>query len=156
MFDWFDLSAEFYEQFDYGNDKPNVITIALNPKEYYERFIDHSDNEKYKGLKKSTPGMDFDSYYNRLSDLTKYSNEFLTTPNKVEQIEQKRFLVINESMQIKSVSKVQFGQLNDKRFYFSNGLVSLPYAHLYLEALRKEKHKYQDIHKVVQVKKTIF
>ena len=148
VFDRIDLSAEFYEQFNCRNedlrkrvglfeiesiDKPNVITIALNPKEYYERFIDHSDNKKHKGLKKSTPGMDFDSYSTRLSDLTEYSNEFLTKPNKVEQIEQKRFQVINESMQMKSVSKVQFGQLNDKRFYFSNGLVSLPYGHPYLE-----------------------
>ena len=30
-------------------------------------------------------------------------------------MEQKRFQVINESMQMKSVSKVQFGQLNDKK-----------------------------------------
>ena len=107
-----------------------------------------------KGQKKSTPGMDFDSYSNQLSDLTEYSNEFLTTPNKVEQIQQKRFQVIDESMQMKSVSKVQFGQLNDRRFYFSNGLVSLPYGHPYLEELRKEKHKYQDIHKVIQTKKS--
>ena len=103
IFDRFDLSAEFYERFDCRNeklkkrvgffeiesiDKPNVITIVLNPKEYYERFIDHSDNKRHKGLKKSTPGVDFDSYSNRLSDLTEYSNEFLNTPNKVEQIEQ--------------------------------------------------------------------
>ena len=96
----------FYEQFDCRNEnlkkrvgffeiesinKLNLITIALNPKEYYERFIDHSDNKKHKGLKKSTPGMDFDSYSNRLSDLTKYFNEFLYNLNKVEQIEQKRF-----------------------------------------------------------------
>ena len=100
--------------------------------------------------------MDFDSYSTRLSDLTEYSNEFLTKPNKVEQIEQKRFQVINESMQMKSVSKVQFGQLNDKRFYFSNGIISLPYGHPYLEKLRKEKHKYRDIHKVIQRKKDDF
>ena len=99
-------------------DKPNVITIALNPKEYYERFIDDSDNKNHKGFKKSTPGMDFDSYSNRLSDLTEYSNEFLYNLNKVEQIEQKRFQVINKSMQMKSISKVQFGQLNDKNFTF--------------------------------------
>ena len=134
--------------------KPNVIDIALNPKEYYERFFNHSDNKKHEGLKKSTPDLDFDSYSNRLSDLTEYSNKFLTTPNKVEQMEQKRFQVINESMQMKSVSKVQFRQLNDKRFYFSNGLVFLPYGHPYLEELRKEKHKYQDIHKVIQTKKS--
>ena len=161
----------FYEQFDCRNenlkkrvgffeiesiDKPNVITIALNPKEYYERFIDHSDNKKHKGLKKSTPGMDFDSYSNRLSDLTEYSNEFLDNPNNVKQIEQKRFEVKNESVQMKSVSKVQFGQLNDERFHFSNGIISLPYGHRYLEELGKEKHKHRDIHKVIQTKKDDF
>ena len=171
IFDRLDLSAEFYERFDCRNenlkkqvgffeieiiDKPNVITIVLNPKEYYGRFIDHSNNKKHKGLKTSTPGMDFDSYCSQLSDLTKYSNEFLNTPNKVEQIEQKIFQVINESMKMKSVSKVQFGQLNDKKFYFSNGIISLPYGHPYLEKLRKEKHKYRHIHKVIQTKKDDF
>ena len=131
VFDRLDLSEEFYEQFNCRNvaldkrvglleietiDKLNVITIALNLKEYYERFVDHSDNKKHKGLKKSTFGMDFDSYSNRLSDLTEFSNEFFSKPKKVEKIEQKRFQVINESMQMKSASKVQFGQLNDKRF----------------------------------------
>ena len=36
---------------------------------------------------------------------------------------------------MKLVSKVQFGQLNDKIFYFTNGLISLPYGHPYLEKL---------------------
>ena len=60
VFDRLDLSADFWKQFDVQNkklkkqvglfeieniDKPNVITIALNPKEYYERFNDHSDNK---------------------------------------------------------------------------------------------------------------
>ena len=71
---------------------------------------------------------------------------------KLKKIEQKRFQIINESMQMKSVSKVEFGQLNDKRLYFSNGLISLPYGHPYLEDLRKEKHKYRAIHKVIQEK----
>ena len=62
--------------------------------------------------------MDFDSYSNRLTDLTEYFSEFVTKSNPVKQIEQKRFQIINESMRTKSVSKVQFGQLNDKRFYF--------------------------------------
>ena len=128
IFDRLDLSAEFYEQFNCRNtklqkrvglfeieniDKPNVIIIALNPKEYDERFIDHIDNKKHKGFKKSTPDMDFDSYSNCLSDLTEYYGKFLK--KRAQQIEQ-RFQVINESMQMKSVCKVQFGQLNDKRF----------------------------------------
>ena len=141
IFDRLDLSAEFYDQLNCRNEKlkknvglfevenidnANVITIALNPEEYHERFVNHSDNKKHKGIKKSTPDMDFDSYSSRLSDLTEYFNEFLSTINKVKSVEQRRFQVINESMQMKSVSKTQFGQLNDKRFYFANGLVSLP------------------------------
>ena len=121
VFDRLDLSAEFHEQFNCKNealqktveffeieniDKSSVITIAINPKEYYERFIDHSDSKKHKGIKKSTPGMDFDSYSNRLSDLTEYFNEFLTTDNRVETIEQIRFQVNKESMQMKSVNKI--------------------------------------------------
>ena len=129
-------------------NKPNVRTIALNPKEYYERFVDYTDNKKHKGLKKSTPYMDFDSYSNRLSDLTEYYSEFLQKP--VQKIEQKRFQVINKSMQMKSVCKVQFRQLNDKRFYFSNGILSLPYDHPYLEYLREEKIKYRNTHTVIQ------
>ena len=100
--------------------------------------------------------MDSDSYSNRLSDLTEYYSEFLSKPNPVRQIEQKRFQVFNESMQMKSISKVQFGQLNDKRFYFSNGIVSLPYGHPLLENLRKHKDKYRNIHSVIQTKKENF
>ena len=57
---------------------------------------------------------------------------------------------------MKSVSKVQFGQLNDKWFYFSNGLISLLFGHPYLKNLRKEKHKYRAIHKAIQEKKYEF
>ena len=122
IFDRLDLSVEFFEQFNCHNkdlkkqiglfkiesiDKPNIITIALNPKQYYEKFIDHSDNKKHKGVKKATADMDFDSYSPRLSDLTEYYGEFVKpTPKKIEQ---KRFQVIIESMKIKSVCKVQFG-----------------------------------------------
>ena len=59
-------------------------------------------------------------------------------------------------MQMKAVIKIQFGQLNDKRFYFSNGLMSLPYSHSCLEDLRKEKQKYRAIRKIIQDKKYDF
>ena len=68
--------------------------------------------------------MDFDSYSNHLSDLTEYYSEFLQNPNPVQKIEQKIFQDINESMQIKSVYKVQLGQLNDiKDFTFRTDLI---------------------------------
>ena len=142
IFDQIDLSDNFWNQFgvqnkklkkqvglfEIGNiDKSNIITIALNPKEYYEKFNDHSDNKKHKGLKKSTGGMDFDSYSARLANLNEFSKgfskEFFKKPTKIQQ---KRFQVINKSMQMKSVSKVQFGRSNDKRFCFSNGIIWVP------------------------------
>ena len=61
IFDRLDLPAELWEQFDsrykdlkkqvglieiQNIDKPNIITIALNLKEYYECFCDHSGNKK--------------------------------------------------------------------------------------------------------------
>ena len=106
--------------------------------------------KKHKGLKMSTRDMDFDSYSERLADLNKFSTEFFRKPKKIQQ---KRFQIINEYMQMEAVSKVQFGRLNDKRFYFSNGIMSLPYEHPSLENLRKEKQKYMSIQKSIQEKK---
>ena len=57
---------------------------------------------------------------------------------------------------MKLVSLVQFGQLNDQWIYFSNGLISLTFGYPYLENLRKEKHKYRAIHKVIQEKRYEF
>ena len=118
IFDRLDLSDDFWEPFGIQNkklkkqvglseiekiNKPNVITIALNPKEYYELFDHHSGNKKRKRLKKSTRGINFDSYSARLTDLNEFSKEYIEKPKNIEQ---KRFQIINESMQMKSVSKV--------------------------------------------------
>ena len=66
IFDRLDLSEDFWDQFGVqykkfkkqvglfetkSINKVNLIIIALNPKEYYERFDNHSDNKKHKGLK---------------------------------------------------------------------------------------------------------
>ena len=43
-------------------DNANVITISVNPKEYFEKYRDKTVNKKHKGLKKDTPGMNFEAY----------------------------------------------------------------------------------------------
>ena len=171
IFNRLDRSDKYFEQFNARDvtlkkkvgyfeieqiDKDNIITIALNPKEYYERFIDSSFNKKHKGLSKSVRGMDFDSYSSRLSDLTEYFDNFIIKPNQVKRIEQKRFQIKDESMQMTTIHKVQFGQLNDKRFYFPNGITSLPFRHPHLEKVRKQKNKFRNIHKIIQYKKHEF
>ena len=62
--------------------------------------------KKHKGLKKSTCSMDFDSYSGKLADLNEFSREFFRKPKKIQP---KRFQIIKKSMQMKAVSKVQFG-----------------------------------------------
>ena len=81
-------------------------------------------------MKKNSPGMDFEAYSERLATLHKYCFE-----SKPKKIEQKRFQIINDSMQMKSAG------LNDKRFYFHDGIVSLPFGNFLLNKVREEKKK---------------
>ena len=47
-------------------------------------------------------------------------------------------------MQMKSVRKAQFAWLNDKRFYFHDGIVPMPFGHFLLEKTREEKEKHRN------------
>ena len=148
-----ELSDDFWAQFDVQNKKlkkqvglheiesinnPNILTISINPKEYFEKCRDKNINKKHKGLKRDTPGMDFEAYSSRLASL----HEFCDKP-KTNKIKQKRFQIINSSMRMVSVNKTQFAGLNDKRFYFHDGIVSLLFGHYLLEDSRKEKEKFK-------------
>ena len=162
-----DLSDDFWAEFGVQDKKlkkqvglfevenislANIITIAINPKEYREEFENRSNNKKHKGIKKGTSGMDFNSYCSKLCDIIDYFETFYKKKN-TKKITQKRFQVINDTMRMKSVEKIQFGQLNDKRFYFPNGILSLPYGHFQMEEIRKHRSKEKAIHKVVKDKK---
>ena len=46
-------------------------------------------------------------------------------------------------MELVSVEKKRFASLNDKRFYFMGGIVSLPFGHLLLEEVRKLKSNFR-------------
>ena len=37
------------------------ISVAVNPKEYFEKYRDKTVNKKHKGLKRDTPGMNFEA-----------------------------------------------------------------------------------------------
>ena len=50
-------------------DNPNVCTVAVNPKEYFEKFKNNTINKNHKGVRRGTPGMDFESYANRITPL---------------------------------------------------------------------------------------
>ena len=123
--------VSLYEIESIGN--ANIVTIAVNPKEYFEKYKDKSINKKHKGLKKDTPGMHFEAYADRMSlnDLTNL---------KPKNIKQNRFQIKNTETRVQFVSKSQFAGLNDKRFYFYDG-VSMPFGHPLHDNLRKEKKR---------------
>ena len=69
IFERLDLPSEFWSQFDLRNtltekqvglyeiesiDNPNIVTIAVNLKKYFEKYWDKSFSKKHKGLKKDT------------------------------------------------------------------------------------------------------
>ena len=52
-----------------------------------------------------------------------------------------------------SVNKAQFAILNDKRYYFSDGILSLPFGHPPLPKLRDYKKSLPKIHTVIKEEK---
>ena len=46
-----------------------MVTVAVNPKEYYESFKCKNVNKKHKGLRKGAPGMDFQGYSKRINSI---------------------------------------------------------------------------------------
>ena len=129
IFERLDISDDFWKEynvqdkskqkvmglFDIENiNNPNVSTIAVNPKEYFEKFKNRAINKKHKGVRRDTKGMDFERYANRIKDLR------LDLKNKVEKekVVQKRLQVKNTEMIMTSCDKVKFAQLNDKILFF--------------------------------------
>ena len=95
-------------------DNPNICTIAVNPKEYFEQFKDKNINKKHKGVRKNTKGMDFQRYADRIKDLR------LDLKSNIcqEKVVQKRLQVKNTEMIMTSSNKVKFAQINDKKILF--------------------------------------
>ena len=128
-------------------NNPNIVTIAVNPKEYFEILRNKAINKKHKGVKKSTPGMNYEAFASRIMDLKEYSY----AEKLPKTIKQKRFQIKNTSMQMKTVTRKQFAGLNDKRFYFNDkrfdGITSLPFGHFLLAEIRQHKKQYKKIHK---------
>ena len=142
-----DTSDDFYTQFLCQNkkikkkvglyevesiDNANIVTIAVNPKEYFEVFRNEAINKKHKGVKISTPGMNFEAFASRIMDLKEYSY----AEKLPRTVKQKRFQIKNTSMQMKTVTRKQFAGLNNKRFYFTDGITSLPFGHFLLAEIR--------------------
>ena len=89
IFERLDLSNEFWSQFyvrDTSTEKqvglyeirsignPNIVTITVNPKQYFEKYRDKIFNEKLKVLKRDTIGMHFEAYPDTVISLNDFTN----------------------------------------------------------------------------------
>ena len=164
ILDRLDVSDNFWKQFNVQKsstkkqmglfeiesiDNQNICTIAVNPKEYFEKFKDRNINKKHKGIRRDTVGMDFERYASRIKDLRFDLNSNV----EEETVVQKRLQIKNTEMIMTSVGKVKFARLNDKRYYFSDGIVSFPFGHPLLEELREYKKSLTEIHKSIEKEK---
>ena len=84
--------------------------------------------------------MDFESYANRITPLRSLDCQ----KDERKKIIQKMLQVKNTNMITTSVNKVKFASLSDKRYYFSDGIVSLPYGHPLLKEVREYKKSLPD------------
>ena len=159
-----DTSHEFFERFKCRNkatkkkvglyegesiDNQNMITLAINPKEYYEVFKSKEINKKHKGVKKTTPGMHFESFPSRIMDF----REFQPHEKKPKAIKQKRFQIKYTQMRMTETNRSQFGLLNCKRYYLTDGVCSLPFGHFLFAAIREKNKQIKNIHrKLMEIK----
>ena len=130
-------------------DNPNICKIAINPKEYFEKFKNRSINKKHKGVRRDTPGISFQSYAKRIKVLREIDS---VRSNK--KMIHKRLQVKDTKMKMTSVSKVQLVNLNDKRYCFLDGILSLPFGHLLLSDLCELIKSFPNIHTVIEQEKS--
>ena len=128
-------------------DNANLCTVAINPKDYFEKFKDRKINKKHKGVRRDTPGTTFESYAERISSLRQLDTKF------EKKLIQKRLQVKNTNMIMTSVNKVTFASLNDKRYYDSDDILSLPFGHPLLNEVREYKKLLPKIPTVIQQEK---
>ena len=153
----FDTSHKFWEKFSVTDESLKeklgyysigsiddlcTVTIAVNPKEYFEEFESENINKKHKGLRKGAKGMEFENYskqINSIKEIETFSQ--LTQENQ----KQNRFSIKRDEMVLEKIEKSKFAQINDKRYYFSDRIVSLsffqPYLHETVQLKRDKKQK---------------
>ena len=94
--------------------------------------------KKHKKIKKGSSGINFENYTKRLVSLMNFDT-FEKPPADYKEVS--RLTAFQGKMEKKTVTKTKFLQFNDKRFYFSDEIISLPLSHPYLKELVKFKTK---------------
>ena len=118
----FDTSHPFWEKFNARKPKRQkkiglyevervdnlcYVTLAVNPKEYFEFFHDYSVNKKHKGIKKGSRGMEYQNCANRIKSLTNFDS-FEKPINEYKEVT--RFVVKKGDMVKTTATKTKLSQ----------------------------------------------
>ena len=82
--------------------------------------------------------MDYEHYPKRIKSLKNFET-FEQPKNEYKQV--MRLAFKKGDMVTKNIVKTNFSQLNDKRFYFPNSIISLPFGHPFLKQLDEFKNE---------------
>ena len=99
-----------------------------------------------KGVRRDAVGINFESYANRINTLRNIDSELAQKKINAKKVTGKTYR--NED---DSVNNVQFASLNNKPYYISDGIVSLPFGHLLFSELRELKKSYLKIQKYIKL-----
>ena len=145
------FTTRFYKIENISN--PYILTLAVNPKEYPEMFKDLVLNKKHKGIKMRSSGMRFENFVGRMKSLVNFET-FEKPPAEYQEVS--RLFIVQGEMIKKTVVKTKFSQLNNKRFYFPDGIVSLPFSHKNLQQIDHfKREKGQKIEKYFREEKEV-
>ena len=82
--------------------------------------------------------MNFESFASTIMDVREYTY----SQERAKTVKQMRFQLKRTDMRLTEQYRMQFAGLNDKRYYLTDGVTSLPYGHFLLAELdEKKKHK---------------
>ena len=136
--DRFDKSNEFWKKFNVHFpqeekvlglyevehiDDPCYVTLAVNPKEYFEYFKSDTFNKKHKGIKKVSQGMEYKNYAERIKPLVDFKTY------KKPKVDKKKFVRISVKkgeMTTHMIRKSNFLNLTTSVFIFRTQLFLFP------------------------------
>ena len=114
-----------------------MMTVAVIPKEYFEKNKSKNINNKHKGIRKSTAGMSSDGYASRIMSLHEHE-----TVSKNSQIKvQKQFQVKNGTMKMTSITKCQFAGRNHVIISLTKLFLSLLAIHFWKKSDTMRKNQ---------------
>ena len=113
----FDKSNEFWKKIDVhvpeveNMNDPCYVTLAVNPKEYFEYFESENCNKKHKGIKKGAKGMEYENYAEQIKPII----DFKTYQKPKADIKSVgRISVKKGEITTYLIKKNKFSELNDK------------------------------------------